>query len=171
MSDSLWLHGHKPDSLPGYSAHGIFQARILEWVAISFSRGFPQPMDWTCISWSGKQFIYQWAIREAQFLLYKEEMYSKCSVLGCFSRVRLFVTPWTVARQREHGIFKIRILKQVVMPSSRGSSWPKDWTCISWIADGFFNTEPLGKLANQLYVYTYPFPLASPSHPLPHHTI
>ena len=34
-------------------------------------------------------------------------MYSKCSVLGCFSRVRLFVTPWTVARQREHGIFKI----------------------------------------------------------------
>jgi len=74
--------------------------------------------------------------------------------------------PWTVARQREHGIFKIRILKRVVMPSSRGSSWPKDWTCISWIADGFFNTEPLGKLANQLYVYTYPFPLAPPSHPL-----
>ena len=27
-------------SLPGFSIHGIFQARILEWVAISFSRGF-----------------------------------------------------------------------------------------------------------------------------------
>ena len=26
-------------SLPGFSIHGIFQARILEWVAISFSRG------------------------------------------------------------------------------------------------------------------------------------
>ena len=27
-------------SLPGYSVHGIFQARILEWVAISYSSGF-----------------------------------------------------------------------------------------------------------------------------------
>ena len=32
-------------SLPGSSVHGIFQARILEWVAISFSRGSLRPMD------------------------------------------------------------------------------------------------------------------------------
>ena len=32
-------------SLPGSSVHGIFQARVLEWVAISFSRGFSQPRD------------------------------------------------------------------------------------------------------------------------------
>ena len=31
-------------SLPGFSVHGIFQARILEWVAISFSRRSSQPM-------------------------------------------------------------------------------------------------------------------------------
>ena len=30
-------------SLPGSSVHGIFQARVLEWVAISFSRGLPNP--------------------------------------------------------------------------------------------------------------------------------
>ena len=36
MSHSLW-----PDSPPGSSVHGISQAGILEWVAISFSRGFP----------------------------------------------------------------------------------------------------------------------------------
>ena len=30
-------------SPPGSSAHGIFQAKVLEWVAISFSRGFSQP--------------------------------------------------------------------------------------------------------------------------------
>ena len=30
-------------SLPGFSVHGIFQARVLEWVAISFSRGSPNP--------------------------------------------------------------------------------------------------------------------------------
>ena len=32
-------------SLPGFSVLGIFQARILEWVAISFSRGSSQPKD------------------------------------------------------------------------------------------------------------------------------
>ena len=35
---------------PGSSVHGIFQARILEWVAISFSRGSSQPRDWTQVS-------------------------------------------------------------------------------------------------------------------------
>ena len=34
-------------SLPGSSFHGIFQARILEWIAISFSRGSSQPRDQT----------------------------------------------------------------------------------------------------------------------------
>ena len=37
-------------SLPGYSVHGIFQARILEWVAISFSREASRPRDRACIS-------------------------------------------------------------------------------------------------------------------------
>ena len=32
-------------SPPGPSIHGILQARILDWVAISFSRGFPRPRD------------------------------------------------------------------------------------------------------------------------------
>ena len=37
-------------SPPGSSIHGIFQAGILEWVAISFSRGSSWPRDWTQIS-------------------------------------------------------------------------------------------------------------------------
>ena len=37
-------------SLPGSSVHGILQARILEWVAISFFRGSSQPRYRTCIS-------------------------------------------------------------------------------------------------------------------------
>ena len=36
-------------SPPGYSVHGISQTRILEWVAISFSRGSSQPGDRNCI--------------------------------------------------------------------------------------------------------------------------
>ena len=49
----------------GSSVHGILQARILEWVAISFSRGSSQPRDraWvSCIA--GRRFIL-WATREA----------------------------------------------------------------------------------------------------------
>ena len=38
-------------SPPGSSVHGILQARIQEWVAISFSRGSSQPSDQTCVSY------------------------------------------------------------------------------------------------------------------------
>ena len=44
-----------------------------------------------------------------------------------------------------HGDSTVRILERAAMPSSRGSSQPKDWTCVScgfWIAGGFFTTEP-----------------------------
>ena len=37
-------------SLPGSSLHGILQARVLEWVAISFSRGSSRPRDRTWVS-------------------------------------------------------------------------------------------------------------------------
>ena len=37
-------------SLPGSSVHRIFQARVLEWVAIPFSRGSSKPRDWTQVS-------------------------------------------------------------------------------------------------------------------------
>ena len=44
-------------SLPGSSDHGIFQARILEWVAISFFRGSSWPRDRTCISCIAGRFF------------------------------------------------------------------------------------------------------------------
>ena len=52
-------------SLPGSSVHGIFQARILEWVAISFSRGSSWPTDWTQVSCIAGRFFTIWATREA----------------------------------------------------------------------------------------------------------
>ena len=48
-------------SLPGSSAHGILQARILEWVVISFSRGSFQPKDQTRISYIAGRFFTIWA--------------------------------------------------------------------------------------------------------------
>ena len=51
-------------SLPGSSVHGIFQARILEWAAISFSRGSSWPRDRTQVSRIiGRRFTV-WATRE-----------------------------------------------------------------------------------------------------------
>ena len=44
---TLLPHGLKSPASPAY---GIFQARILEWVAIFYSRGSSQPRDHTCIS-------------------------------------------------------------------------------------------------------------------------
>ena len=52
-------------SPPGSSLHGILQARILEWVAIPFSRGPSPPRDWTRISCIGRQILYHWATSEA----------------------------------------------------------------------------------------------------------
>ena len=46
-------------SLPGSSVLGILQARILEWVAISFSRGSSQPRNWTQVYPHGRQMLYQ----------------------------------------------------------------------------------------------------------------
>ena len=43
------LNDPRDCSLPGSSVHRILQARILEWVAISFSRGSSQPKNWTQI--------------------------------------------------------------------------------------------------------------------------
>ena len=51
-------------SLPGFSALGILQARILEWVAIPFSRGSSRPRDWTQVSCIAGIFFTIWAIRE-----------------------------------------------------------------------------------------------------------
>ena len=49
---------------PGSSVHEIFQARILEWVAISFSRGSSQPRDRTRVSCTAGKFFTNWATRE-----------------------------------------------------------------------------------------------------------
>ena len=58
-----------PSSSP---VHKISQARILEWVAISFSRGSSQPKDQThisCVSCTDKQILYHWTTREAPFII------------------------------------------------------------------------------------------------------
>ena len=55
-------------SLPGSFVHGIVQARILQWVAISSSKGSPQPRDLThfsCGSYIGRQILHHLSHLEA----------------------------------------------------------------------------------------------------------
>ena len=66
-------------SLPGFSVHGILQARTLESVAISFSRGSYWPRNWTQVSRSGGRRFNLWATREAP------EFYRNCpEFIGLF---------------------------------------------------------------------------------------
>ena len=67
-----------------YTVCGILQARILEWVAFSFSRASSQSKDWTqvsCFSSTAGLFLTCWAIREAQYLIWMWSESESCSVM------------------------------------------------------------------------------------------
>ena len=66
VAQSCRLFGTPMDcSPPGSSVHGIRQARLLEWVAIPFSKGFSRPRDRTRVSCIAGRFFTVWATREA----------------------------------------------------------------------------------------------------------
>ena len=64
-------------SPPGSSVHGILQARILEGVAVSFSRGSSQPRDQTQFSHIAGGFLTVWATREPWILEWVAYPYSR----------------------------------------------------------------------------------------------
>ena len=53
--NSFWPQGHSP---PGFTVYGISQARILEWIAVSFPRGSFRPRDWTHVSWFCRRIFF-----------------------------------------------------------------------------------------------------------------
>ena len=57
-----------------------------------------------------------------------------CCLLSRFNSVQLFASLWTVACQAplSMGSLHARVLEWIAMPSSRGSSWLRDWTHISY---------------------------------------
>ena len=92
--------------LSGSSIHGIFQARILEWVAISFSRRSSQPRE----EW-GSIGIHTHTYMHAKSLLSRPTL---CDPMDC-----------SPPGSSVHGNLQARILEWVAMPSSRGSSQPR----------------------------------------------
>ena len=68
---------------PGSSVHGIFQARKLEWVAISFSRGSSLPWDRICVSYiAGGFFITEPPVNPVQFSSAQSCLTMDCSKPG-----------------------------------------------------------------------------------------
>ena len=127
-------------SLPCSSIHGIFQTRVLEWVAISFSRGSSQPRDRTWVSCNvGRRFTV-WATREIP----KKGNAKECSSSVQFSSVAQSCLTLcdpvvcSLPRSSVHGSFQARVLERVAISFSRGSSQPRDRTSISCLAGRFF---------------------------------
>ena len=55
--------------LMDYTVHGILQARILEWIAVAFSRGSLQPRDQTQVSCIAGGFFYQLSHKQSPRIL------------------------------------------------------------------------------------------------------
>ena len=104
MSNSLQPKNCSP---PGSSVHGISQARVLDWVAVSFSSGSSQPRDGTCISClaggffttetPGSPGISHCGISHENSWLYL--VVFVVAIVQSLSHVHLFVTPWTAGYQ------------------------------------------------------------------------
>ena len=117
-------------SPPGSSVHGILQARILEWFAISFSKGSSQPRDRTCVSClclklAGRFFTATdlWSL----WLFLQSPWFFFSWLTFQFSWVTqlcpTFVTPWRAAHQaslsntNSQNLLKLMSI-ELVMPSN-----------------------------------------------------
>ena len=102
-------------SPPGSSVHGIPQARILKWVAISFYKGSSQPRDGihiSCIGNSIQWILYPWATKGACFFFYLIVLVSHLSIwnhnLFCLQII-------TGIRNMNYVFFKDSILTAIIM--------------------------------------------------------
>ena len=97
-------------SLPGSSIHGILQARILEWVAVSSSRRSSQPRDQTCSlmvpALASRSFTTK-ATWEAPYIC----VFVVVQLLSCGW---LFVTPWTAAHRTSLSFIISRSLLKLI---------------------------------------------------------
>ena len=107
-------------SPPGSSVHGIFQARLLEWLALLLSRGSSQSRDGTHVSFiscTGRWILYHCATRSS--IKMEIKMASCVCVLVTQSCLTL-CDPMDCSPPgfSVHGILQERILEWVAMPSS-----------------------------------------------------
>ena len=91
----VWLSVTPRDcSPPGSSVCGISQARILEWRAISSSRGSSCPRDLTCVSWTGRWILYHWATWEAPIYAYFWTVFERFSHTSSHLTLHRILCSW-----------------------------------------------------------------------------
>ena len=103
------------------SVHGIVQAKILEWVAITFSRGSSQPRDQTLVSSIAGRFCTVWATRKSFHM-----RYTQFSSVQSLIYVWLFATPWTATCQASLSITNYQSSPKpmsIQTPLAPGSQW------------------------------------------------
>ena len=89
-------------SIPGSSIHGIFQARVLEWVAVSFSRGYSRPRNRMQVSCIVGRCFTVWATREVMKMNgIKNQLYN----VICHSWWFTHLIPLTLQRFYENFLF------------------------------------------------------------------
>ena len=116
-------------SLQVSSVHGITQARILKWVAISFSRESSWLRDWTHVSYISALAGNSLPAEPLGKPKVKVKVTQLCPAL-CNPIDYTF-----------HGILQARILEWVAFPFFRGSSQPRNQTQVSCIAGGSFTSR------------------------------
>ena len=80
-------------SLPGFSVHGILQAKILEWIAIPFSRGTSQPRYWTLVSCIAGRFYTVWATGKSSCYIYFTHYHSDSLMLSQRLVPKIYYSP------------------------------------------------------------------------------
>ena len=78
----------------GFSVHGILQARVLEWVAIPFSRGSSQPRDQTQVSCIAGRHFNLWATREAPSRDHEIKTYRNCYLSHITQLLSVRIMTW-----------------------------------------------------------------------------
>ena len=116
-------------SLPGFSVHGILQARTLEWVAISFSNAWKWKVK-------VKSLSCVWLLATPWTAAHQAPPSMGFSGQEYWSGVTLPSPMDCIV----YGILWARILEWVAIPFSRGSSQPRDWIQVSHIAGRFFTS-------------------------------
>ena len=112
-----------PMDPPGSSVHSILQARILEWVAISFSRGSSWRRDWTPVSHISGRFFTVWTTRK---------VHNKCNAPEL---------SWNYSTPYPQCVEKLSSTKPVPGAKKIGYRCSKGWC--DWILFGKFSLQLL----------------------------
>ena len=97
-----------------------------------------------------ESLVYSWSVQSIGDLGLACETGEGGSLVGVLSccHVWLFATPWTVAHQAllSMGFSRQEYWSGLPFSFSRGSFWPRDQTCVSWIAGWFFTCWAIGEV-------------------------